>query len=321
MRILVVDDLEDSRELTEAALLSAGYNDVQTAESAWEAFKKLDLGRGFEESPTFDLVLLDIVMPEIDGIEACARIRSDVNYADTPIIMVTSLADMDSLANAFVAGATDYITKPVNRVELVARVRAGLKLKAELERRQMRERELLAFMSSWGDRHATLWIDETTGLLVGEVAEAYLTAATASDQDDVVSILALAIDRLDALRLRRGEEAARRILVQVAHAVRSLPAAVGTIAAAYRNGLIVLIAPDVGAVAAVELAEMLRTVISQLRIANSEAIAANHVTASVAAVTGRVHDGADRVQLMARAISAAQTVASTGGNRVAAMSL
>ena len=88
-----------------------------------------------EEAPAVDVVLLDIVMPEMDGVEACARIRNDARYADMPIIMVTSLDDMDSLANAFVAGATDYITKPVNRVELVARVRAALRLKQELDRR------------------------------------------------------------------------------------------------------------------------------------------------------------------------------------------
>ena len=122
-------------------------------------------------------MLLDIVMPDIDGIEACARIRSDPRYADVPIIMVTSLGDMDSLANAFVAGATDYITKPVNRVELLARVRSALKLKAELDRRAGARAELLQFMSSWGDRRASHWIDDATGLFVGEMAEAYLTAA------------------------------------------------------------------------------------------------------------------------------------------------
>src|SRR6266700_6247651 len=152
MRVLVVDDVADSRDLTEAALLAAGYTEVVTADSAWEALKTLDIGRTVDEAPSFDLVLLDIIMPEMDGIEACARIRGDHRYADIPIIMVTSLDDMGALANAFVAGANDYVTKPVNRVELAARVRSALKLKSELDRRQHRERELLAFLSSWGDR-------------------------------------------------------------------------------------------------------------------------------------------------------------------------
>jgi PleD family two-component response regulator len=321
MRILVVDDSEDARELAEAALLSAGYLNVQTAGSAWEAFKILDLGHPVEEHAKFDLVILDILMPEIDGIEACARIRNDANYSDIPIIMVTALADMDSLSNAFVAGATDYVTKPVNRVELVARVRAALKLKTELERRQMRERELLAFMSSWGDRHATLWVDEATGLFSGEVAEAYLTAATTQHRDGVVSILALEVDRIEALRASKGEAASRAVLAQVGHAVRGLPAAVGIVAGAYRNGTIVLVAPDFGALAATQLGETIRATVSHLKLANAESIAADHVTASVSVITGRVNGGEERVQLMTRALAAVQAAASAGGDRVTATSL
>ncbi|MCP6726130.1 response regulator, partial [Klebsiella pneumoniae] len=84
-----------------------------TAGSATEAFRLLALDGPADEASPVDLVLLDIVMPGIDGIEACARIRNDPRHADVPIIMVTMLGDMDSLGNAFVAGATDYITKPL----------------------------------------------------------------------------------------------------------------------------------------------------------------------------------------------------------------
>ena len=151
MRILVVDNSEDGRDVAEAMLLAAGYDDVSTVGSAAEAYRFLAIGEPatLEPSPV-DLVLLDIMMPEIDGIEACARIRKDEHHADVPIIMVTSLSDMDSLGNAFVAGATDYITKPLNRIELLARVRSALKLKSELDRRRAREHELLQFMFDLG---------------------------------------------------------------------------------------------------------------------------------------------------------------------------
>src|SRR5258706_1092965 len=137
MRILIVDDADASCDPTEAVLLSAGYTDVRIARSAREAFKAMDIERPSEKGGAeVDIVLLDIVMPEVDGIEACARMRSDARYADTPIIMVTSVDDVASLGSAFVAGASDYITKPVKRVELLARDRPALKLKAELDRRQ-----------------------------------------------------------------------------------------------------------------------------------------------------------------------------------------
>jgi CheY-like chemotaxis protein len=130
VRVLIVDDYENSRDLTEAAFVTAGYSDVCVAGSAREAFKMMDIGwPSSKDGAQVDLVLLDIAMSGMDGIEACARIRCDSRYADTPIIMLTAIDDLDSLTNAFVAGASDYITKPIDRVELLERVQATLKLK------------------------------------------------------------------------------------------------------------------------------------------------------------------------------------------------
>jgi PleD family two-component response regulator len=255
-------------------------------------------------------------MPEIDGIEACACIRNDPRHADVPIIMVTTLADMDSLANAFIAGATDYITKPLNRIELLARTRSALRLKSELDRRKARERELLEFMSSWGYRRASPWIDEATGLFVGEVAEAYLIAAPDFPSGGDTSVIALSIDRLEAYRSTQGDAAVAGIMAQVAGAVRTTVATIGIVAATYRNGLIVVIVPELKAKAASDLGEALRTSVSKLRIANPESIAANCVTVSVAVVTGRVNRWVDRVDLLTRAVSGVPRVAAAGGNRV-----
>jgi len=321
MRILVIDDSEDSRDLTEGALLSAGYADIVTASSGWEALKILDVGRATDEKSTVDVALLDILMPEMDGVETCARIRNDPRYADLPIIMVTALNDMNSLSHAFVAGATDYVTKPVNRVELVARVRAALKLKQELDRRQAREQELLSFLSSWGDRRAGGWIDETTGLFVGEVAEAYLTAACGCENDEAISILALSLDRLDTHRSAKGEAVAPVVRAEVARAVRRLAATVGVVAASYRNGVIILVAPEVGASSARELAETLRKTVTKLHLRNSETVVSDYVTASVVAVTGRTKRAGDNVQLLTQAISKLQDVMGAGGDRVLALTI
>jgi phosphoserine phosphatase RsbU/P len=317
MRILLVDDSEDARDIIEAMLVSAHFRDVVTAASAWEAFKVLDLGQTASQAPGVDVILLDIVMPEMDGIEACARIRQDARYCDIPIIMVTSVADMESLSNAFVAGATDYLTKPVNRIELVARVRAAIKLKSELDRRQARERELVSFLSGWGQRRAKIWVDDVTGLFVDEVAEAYLSGGAGGH--DEVSVLALAVDRIDSYRSTHGEHAARRVLEQVAQAIRVVPSMIGVVAAAYRNGVMVVIAPGVDASDAARLADQLRSTVARLRIANSESIVADHFTASVAAVTGRLDGGIDRTPLLAQAIATVAAAAHTGGNRVVAV--
>jgi PleD family two-component response regulator len=317
MRILIIDDSEDGREIAEAMLMAAGYQHVSAVASAVEAYRFLEIGEQATQQPSaIDLILLDIMMPGIDGIVACARIRSEKRYSSVPIIMVTSLADSDSLANAFVAGATDYITKPVNRVELLARVRSALKLKAELDRREARERELLQLMPATGNRRGLNWIDEATGLFTGEVAEAYLAVGGHSTNNGDTSIIALAIDRLDACRTARGETAAAAIVANVARAVRATVATVGVVAAAYRGEIIVLIAHEMQSEAAVRLGETLRAAISGLRLANPESIAANHVTASITVVTGRAAPGIDRVRLLTRAMSALQKTVAAGGDRV-----
>jgi len=319
MHILVVDDSEEGRDIAEAMLATAGYESIDCKASAAETFAFLKIGAAsVSERTPVDLVLLDINMPDVDGIEACARIRTDPRYADLPVIMLTMRADMDSLANAFIAGATDYITKPVNRVELLARVRSALKLKAELDRRKAREVELLALNRPTGNiGDPWRWIDKTTGLPSGEVAEAYL--AGLPREDAATSVLALVVDRLDAYRATQGENVACRILQRVAGAVCGVAATIGTLAAVYRSGVIVVIVPAANAKKAQALAETLNAAVASLGIGNRESIAADQVTASMAIVSGQVRHPAERVDLLAQAISEVQAAAAAGGNRIVAV--
>jgi diguanylate cyclase (GGDEF)-like protein len=160
------------------------------------------------------------------------------------------------------------------------------------------------------------WIDEATGLFTAHVAEAYLAADADFVLNGDTSIIALAIDRIDACRATQGEATAAAIVAKVARAIRATAATVGVIAAAYRGGVIVLIAPEMESAIALRLGEALRMSVSALRIANPESIAANHVTASVAVVTGRAHRNSERLHLLTRAISAVSRIAAAGGNRV-----
>jgi phosphoserine phosphatase RsbU/P len=317
MRILIVDDSEDGREVTEAMLFAAGYENITAVESAAAAYRHLGIGGPETEQPAVaDLVLLDVVMPGIDGIEACARIRSERRYSSVPVVMVTSLADADSLANAFVAGANDYITKPVNRIELLARVRSALKLKSELDRREARERELLQLVSELPRRDALPYIDEATGLFTSHVADGYLAADAGFILDGEISVIALAIDRIDACLASQGAATAGAIIAEVARAVRATAATVDVIAAAYGGGVMVLIAPGMGYGAALALAEALRASVAAAGIPNPESIAADHVTASVAVVTGAAGSSSDRSRILKAAIASVSKVAPADGNRV-----
>lgn len=289
-RILVVDDSETGRDIADAMLSMGGY-EVVGAGSGWEACGYLQVGIDTDEPPRADAILLDVVMPGTDGIQTCAMIRKDERFQDIPIIMVTAVDEMGSLANAFVAGATDYVTKPLNRTEILARVRAALRLKEELDKRRARERELLSFMSIWVDRRAGQWIDAATGFMNGEIAEAYLIATSDFSPGRDTSIIALAVDGLGHYR-DQGEAVADGVMAKVADAVRGTAADIGVVAAIYESSVVVLIAPDHSSKKATELAESLR-----------EQISLKDIKVSTSVVTGRPADWSDRVHLLTRAVS------------------
>jgi CheY-like chemotaxis protein len=145
MSILIVDDAPDNLLLLQAILKSAGHAAVLTAESAREAFRHLGMDGAdgtLEKSPEVDLILMDFMMPEMNGLEACRRIKTVERLRGIPIIMVTANTDPEDLQAAFAAGAMDYITKPLRKVELLARVTSALNLKREMDARKSREREL-----------------------------------------------------------------------------------------------------------------------------------------------------------------------------------
>lgn len=119
MRILAVDDDPIILELLTELLATFGQHEVDTAESAKEALARLsDPAAGI-----YDCFLLDIQMPETDGIELCGLLRQTQAYARSPILMITAMSDKAYIDNAFSAGATDYVTKPFDITELRFRIK------------------------------------------------------------------------------------------------------------------------------------------------------------------------------------------------------
>jgi putative two-component system response regulator len=119
-RILVIDDDAGIRRITQMLVESLGHQ-VEPARDGIEGLAKLQLG--------VDLVLLDVVMPGLDGFDVCRRIRQDPNGKDVPVIMVTTLEKREYRLQAVEAGANDFIAKPVDETELRVRTASLLKMK------------------------------------------------------------------------------------------------------------------------------------------------------------------------------------------------
>ena len=130
-KILVVDDEEQNRKLLTSILKAEGY-DTETA---------IDGKNAVENAKNYlpDLILLDVMMPEMDGYEACKAIKSLPETSNIPVVIITALADSDSRLKGLDAGANDFLTKPVGRSELMLRVKNLLKIK-EIGRASCRER-------------------------------------------------------------------------------------------------------------------------------------------------------------------------------------
>ena len=141
-RVLVVDDILPNVKLLEAKL-SSEYYEVLTATSGMEALEKV-----ITESP--DIILLDVMMPGMDGFEVCAAIKSNPDVAHIPVVMVTALTDSSDRVRGLEAGADDFLSKPLNDTALMARVRSLVRLKMTVD--EWRAREITASQLGVSDK-------------------------------------------------------------------------------------------------------------------------------------------------------------------------
>lgn len=119
--VLVVDDNEQNLELLQAYLEDLGVP-IRTARNGQEAIASVQ-----EEPP--DIILLDVMMPVMSGFQACQKIKGDPSTRDIPVIMVTALNEVGDIERAVECGADDFLTKPVNKLELVTRVRSLMRVR------------------------------------------------------------------------------------------------------------------------------------------------------------------------------------------------
>ena len=152
-RILVVDDILPNVKLLEAKLKNE-YYEVFTATNGEDALRIAE-----EQRP--DLLLLDVMMPGMDGYEVCRRLKENKDLAHIPVVMVTALTDSEDKVRGLEVGADDFLSKPINDVALMARVRSLVRLKMTMD--EWRVRESAASQLGIGDEGATVMNEQDKG--------------------------------------------------------------------------------------------------------------------------------------------------------------
>lgn len=171
-RILVVDDIPANVKLLEARLL-AEYFDVLTADDGYKALAICD-------STHVDLILLDIMMPGIDGFEVCERLKSNPRTAHIPVVMVTALDQPSDRVRGLKAGADDFLTKPVNDLQLISRVKSLVRLKTLSDELRIR-----------ADTASNIGLEDMLKGVDGreEMAQVLLVDGRASSQERIIKAL------------------------------------------------------------------------------------------------------------------------------------
>ena len=326
MSILVIDDSRTIRSIIQAILIEAGYDELLFAESAQDALQKLGVNSQQEialnTDLNIDLILLDIILPDLDGREVCRIIKSQEYLQDTPVIMVTALTQMENLEKAFLAGAMDYITKPINNVELLARIRSALKLKSEMDRRKAREQRLLEVTRQLEEAVEKLnrlsSIDGLTGVANRRRFDEYISLEWSKGKRNIkpLSLIMIDIDYFKNYNDTYGHQAGDECLITVAATLKDVLRRPGDLVCRYGGEEFAVILPETPINGAVILAEKMCDLVQSKCIAHEKSQVCDCVTISLGVAATLPNKYLSPKDLIAGADTALYSAKHEGRNRI-----
>lgn len=296
MKILIVDDEPFMRMVICDYLANNGFNDVVTASSADHCFEMLGITEGglADEPLIVDCILMDVAMPGTDGIEACRRIKTHKDFMDVPTIMVTSMKDENIVKKAFAAGAVEYVSKPINEVELITRLKVVLSFKQKIDEYKANEKRAEELSEELERSNNVLkqsnnrlmklsHVDEVTGLAntLHFEKQFFIEWRRAIRNKLPISLILLNVDFLKDFIAEHGQESGEDYLKKVASELSADLNRPTDLVARFGEIPFAVLLPDTDFDGGLKVANNLRKAVKELQLENSNSTVSDYITVSL----------------------------------------
>ncbi|MDF1875556.1 response regulator [Sulfurimonas sp. SAG-AH-194-I05] len=292
--ILIIDDEMFNIEVIIGFLEDAGYG------LSFETNPQKGLKRIFSEN--FDLILLDINMPQMSGLDLCKRIKNDTETKDIPVIFLSAFNDTKTITDAFNLGGVDYITKPFNGLELIARVHTHIELRKYIRELQVKQEKLAKLAST----------DSITGLsnrirFISILKKEILNTTTNPTR---LTMVYLKIDNLQRLITMYGYKNGDKILLEIAKIVKKNTKKEHTIARIYHSDFVILM-PSTSEEATIKRAKVILNALRTTTFINTQ------ITCSIG--VGEYGKGEEHEFFIHRVEKVALEISEGGGNMISSL--
>ena len=287
INILIVDDDQDMGRLLEVYLKKlAEVKKINFSDTAQKSYQILKLADPKTEARV-DLIILDIILGEENGIEICRKIKKHPAYKEVPVIMITAQKEEEYLKEAFEAGAMDYLKKPIKKIEFMARIKSAIRLRKEIKDRIEREKRLVELSKELKKANQKLekmaLVDGLTGIsnrrLFDQKIEEELKRA--KRKQSTLSLIMIDIDKFKEYNDTYGHQQGDQCLKKVAKVLDENTKRAADFAARYGGEEFVVILPETAKDGSLKIAEDIRKGIINLKMEHRNSSVSDYLTVSL----------------------------------------